>query len=108
MTSSSPRPLLTGYQRPCPHFNRSHAEEVAGWAKDPTLTHGMFYAVIFKMLFNSELVVKTSWLISQRQSRIVDGVSLKHGWIAIMTYEFNTTKCAFPSAEGHSIWRDKC
>ena len=48
MTSPSPRPLPANYQRLCPWFNKSHAEEMARWAKDLTLVHRMLYAFIFQ------------------------------------------------------------
>jgi len=36
------RPLPTDCQRVGPRFNRSHAEDVGRWVKDPTLVHRMF------------------------------------------------------------------
>ena len=48
MTPPTPRPLPTDYKKLCPQFDRSHAEEMAHWAKDPTLVQGMFYAFIFQ------------------------------------------------------------
>jgi len=48
MTSPTPKPLPANYQRVRPRFNRSHAEEMARWAKDPTLVQGMFYAIVFQ------------------------------------------------------------
>ena len=35
--SSDARPLPANYKKPCPQFDRSHAEEMAHWAKDHTL-----------------------------------------------------------------------
>ena len=48
MTSPMPRPLQADYQRFCPRFNRSRAEDMAHWAKNLTLVQGMLYAFIFQ------------------------------------------------------------
>ena len=50
---SDARPLLADYERLCLRFNKSCVEEMARWAKDPTLVQGMFFVLKF--------VPKTSW-----------------------------------------------
>ena len=48
MTPPMPRPLPADYKKLCLQFDRSHAEEMAHWTKDPTLVQGMFYVFIFQ------------------------------------------------------------
>jgi len=80
MTSPSPKPLPTDYQRLCPRFSRSHAEEVALWAKDPTLVHGMFYAFIYQDTLHFGITSEDVMVdLTEAISGTIDGVSFKHG-----------------------------
>jgi len=54
MPSSSPRHLPTDYQRLCPRLNRSRAEEIAHWVKNPTFVYEMFYTFIFQDVLRFE------------------------------------------------------
>ena len=85
MTPPTPRPLPAEYKKLCPQSDRSHAEEMAHWVKDPTLVQGMFCAFIFQdalcLGICGEDVVADLAEIENYRWR-----SSKPGWMSIMLH----------------------
>ena len=67
-------------------FNRSRVKEMACWAKDPTLVHGMFYAFIFQDALRFRITGEDVMFDLAEAIETVDRLNLKHGYVPIKIY----------------------